>query len=62
MGGVMKEAEEMDNEHTRTYWVRVTHFATPEVLKDKHHLPLDEAVNEVRQALEQGWVIESGCD
>lgn len=45
-----------------TYWYRVIHYATPEVIREGHHVTLETVLEECKRALAEHYVFECGLD
>lgn len=47
---------------TPTYWYIVTHYATPEVIREGDHVSLEFIIEEVKRALSERYVFACGLD
>lgn len=45
-----------------TYWYTVIHYATPDVIREGHHVSLETVLNAARQALSEGYEFRCGID
>ena len=45
-----------------TYWYRVIHYATPEIIREGHHVTLETIIEQTKLALAEGYEFRCGLD